>query len=105
MAYDEEFKERVMDLLIPFGEITEKKMFGGYGIFEDGAMFALISGSELYFKADDSNRAGYEVMGSAKFGKMPYFRVPDDVLDDQPALHRMIEEAIAVSRAARLSKG
>ena len=79
MAFDEEFKDRVMDVLIPFGDVTGRKMFGGYGIFEAGAMFALISSDELYFKVDDSNRARYEAMGSAKFGNMPYYRLPPDV--------------------------
>ncbi len=29
--------------LASVGEITSRKMFGGYGIFESGAMFALVN--------------------------------------------------------------
>ena len=104
MAFDEDLKDRVMDLLIPFGDVTERKMFGGCGIFEAGAMFALISGDHLYFKADDSNRPEYEAMNSPQFGNMPYYRVPLDVLDDQPELHRLVEESVAAARAARREK-
>ena len=93
-----------MDLLIPFGDIAERKMFGGLGIFEAGGMFALISGDHLYFQVDDSNRPQYEAMCSAKFGNMPYYRVPLDVLDDQPRLHRLVEESVALARAARQQK-
>jgi len=32
-----EFVER----LLPLGDVSSKKMFGGYGIFEAGTMFAL----------------------------------------------------------------
>jgi DNA transformation protein and related proteins len=104
MAVDEEFKDAVMDLLLPLGDVTEKKMFGGYGIFESGAMFALMSGRAVYFKVDDSNRAQYEEMGSGKYGSMPYYRVPDEVLEDEPKLHRLVEESVALAHAGKKKK-
>ncbi len=56
-------------------------MFGGYGIFQAGKMFALVtSGAELFFKVDDSNRARFVKAKSPQHGKMPYFRVPVLVL-------------------------
>ena len=90
-----------MDLLIPFGDITERKMFGGLGIFEAGGMFALISGDHLYFKVDDSNRPQYEAMGSAKFGNMPYYAIPEDVLADDG---RLLEWADASARLAKTAR-
>ena len=58
-----------------------KKMFGGYGIFQAGKMFALVtSGAELFFKVDDSNRARFTKAKSPQHSKMPYFRVPVPVL-------------------------
>lgn len=101
MAVDEGFKDEVMDLLLPLGDVTARKMFGGYGIFESRAMFALISERALYFKVDDSNRAQYEEMGGGKFGSMPYHRVPDVVLEDQPKLHRLVEDSVALAHAAK----
>jgi DNA transformation protein len=35
----------VIQTLATLGNITAKKMFGGYGIFESGVMFALIDSS------------------------------------------------------------
>jgi len=34
--------DRVIQSLASLGDVAGKKMFGGYGIFESGAMFALI---------------------------------------------------------------
>ena len=51
--------------LSTLGEITTKKMFGGYGIFESGKMFALVdSAGGVYLKADDTNRGRFEEVGS-----------------------------------------
>ncbi|MFC1913339.1 TfoX/Sxy family protein [Chloroflexota bacterium] len=44
-------------------------MFGGYGIFHEGDIFALISGDTLYFKVDDFYRAAYENAGSKPFAR------------------------------------
>ncbi|HJN39537.1 MAG TPA: TfoX/Sxy family protein [Chloroflexota bacterium] len=60
--------------------VTAKKMFGGYGIFESGAMFALLSGRTVYFKVDDTNRAQYEAMDNGRFGLMLY-RVSEAALE------------------------
>jgi len=49
-----------MKLLSPLGSINSKPMFGGLGVFHEDAMFVLISGTGLFFKVDDSNRAAYE---------------------------------------------
>ena len=57
--------ERVVRDLAPMGEVSQRKMFGGYGIFESAVMFALVdSQGEVFFKADDSNRARFENAGA-----------------------------------------
>ena len=76
-----EFAEGLAQRLEPLGEVKTKKMFGGYGIFQAGKMFALVtSGAELFFKVDDSNRARFIKAKSPQHSKMPYFRVPVPVL-------------------------
>ena len=64
MTGDTSYFNHVMDLLAPLGDIQNRAMFGGYGIFHGGDMFALISGSTLYFKVNESNLAVYEKAGS-----------------------------------------
>jgi DNA transformation protein len=105
MPLDRAYVDYVIDLLAPLGGVTGRAMFGGYGIFHEGDMFALISSSSaLYFKADDSNRAAYEEAGSEQFMSMPYFEVPVDVLEDSDALRRWASTAMAVGHATSKKK-
>ena len=88
------FRDRALGLLLPFGPVTARAMFGGYGLYLDGLMFALIAHDVLYFKVDDGNRADYVAAGAGPFtyaGKhrpveMSYYRVPDGVLADPMTL-------------------
>jgi len=82
MAEQSEFMSKVLRLLTPLGEVTSKRMFGGYGVFLEGNMFALVSkNDELFLKADDVNKAAFIERGSKTHGKMPYFSVPPETLD------------------------
>ena len=100
-----ETKEDVLAALIklcaPLGAVTGKAMFGGLGVFCEGSMFALITrAGELYFKADDENRATYEHEGLAKYGKMPYYRAPENVLTGWRVLKPWVSEAYRAAQAA-----
>ena len=35
--------ERAVKAMTPIGDVRSRKMFGGYGIFESSAMFALVN--------------------------------------------------------------
>ena len=88
--------------ILPLGGITHKKMFGGYGVFEEGTMFALItSEGNVHLKADDSNRAQFEDAGAKKHARMPYYQVPEEVLEDEDVLMKWTQESIALSKAAK----
>ena len=43
MAQENEFVSRLLQISVPLGEVQTKSMFGGYGLFFDGAMFALVT--------------------------------------------------------------
>ncbi len=87
--------------LAPLGDIRLRKMFGGHGVFAEDKMFALVdSQGGVYFKVDDTNRDSFEAAGAPKHGRMPYYRVPDAVLSDEPALREWARAAIAVAQAA-----
>ncbi len=104
MAADNSLLDRVMSLLDSIGGIASKPMFGGYGIFHNGDMFALIKGNGLFFKVDDSNRAAYEQAGSKQYKPMPYFQVPDEVLDDHAKLVDWARISISIARASSAKK-
>ncbi len=104
MGVEKSYLDHVTELLAPLGEVSSRAMFGGYGIFHEGDMFALISGSTLYFKVNDSNRAVYEAAGSKQFKPMPYYEVPAEVLEDETALHDWAHASIAVGHATAKKK-
>jgi DNA transformation protein len=85
------FVDSVLDLLLPFGGVSARRMFGAYGIYKDGLMFGLVDGERLYFKADDENRAAFEGVGmepmrfTDKNGKvlsLSYYQAPEAALSN-----------------------
>ncbi len=92
----------MLEALRPAGDISSRSMFGGFGLFESGTMFAIVdSGGRLYFRVDSSTRARYENAGSQKHRPMPYFEVPVDVLDNDSQLLEWAREAAQVAHAAK----
>lgn len=90
--------EGLLDDLVPLGDVTAKKMFGGFGIFESGVMFALVDSEGVAFlRLGDGNADRFD----ARHRKMPYGRVPEDVLSDTDRLLTWAEESLQVARAAK----
>ena len=113
MPPSESYLDYVKDLFSSFGEITIRKMFGGAGVYCDGAIFALIAEDELWFKVDDVTRAEFEAAGlkpfevemNGKVGTMSYYNVPEDIFDDNDELkHWTLMALTASARAKRPAK-
>lgn len=85
-----EFVENLQEVFDLFKPIDSKCMFGGYGIYHDGLMFALVADDVLYLKADkksekyflDSNLPPFEYVKNGKTMKMSYFLAPEEIYDD-----------------------
>ena len=101
MAADPGFHDDVLAILRDLGNVTSKAMFGGYGIWQSGDIFAVISSdSTLYFKADEDTAQRYARAGSAQFMEvMPYWEVPAEVLVDEARLLEWAQEAARVGHA------
>lgn len=94
--------QQIVKALESIGEITSRKMFGGYGIFQNGVMFALVeSDGDLYFKVSESNIKRFEEAGSNRHGKMPYYKVPAKVFDDRASLCEWAKVSIEIARSAK----
>ena len=93
------------DLLADLPGVRARAMFGGYGIYQDEVMFAIIVDDELYFKVNAANRKDYEKLGSKPFtytsrGKtvtMSYWQLPAEVMDDRPKILRWAEKSIRIN--------
>jgi len=78
----------MMQKLELLGNVNSRAMFGGYGIFHEGLMFALIADDTLYFKVDQSNRSMYQEAGSRPFPHgISYWEAPAELLEDDDKLH------------------
>ena len=84
-----EFVDYVVELMAGWAPVTARKMFGGYGLYREGLMFALIAGDQLYFKTDACNEPQFEQAGSHPFVyisqtrtvQMSYWSAPDTSLE------------------------
>lgn len=100
-----EMGEALVKTLSVVGDVNGRKMFGGYGIFIEDAMFAMVSSDgEIHFKVDDSNRAKYEAAGSSQFHKMPYYQLPTAVFQNDDELLAWAKESIAIAQATKKKK-
>ncbi len=61
------FVDSLLDLLIPLGEVTARRMFGGHGIYKDDTMFGLVADDRFYIKTDDENKDAFITQGCEPF--------------------------------------
>ena len=67
MAVSPEYRAYLEDLFQPIEGATFRGMFGGLGVFHDGAMFALVAYERLYFKVDLETKPQFANAGSEPF--------------------------------------
>ncbi|MEL6822930.1 MAG: TfoX/Sxy family protein [Calditrichota bacterium] len=109
MAHKNEFVNYLLDLMEPFGFITAKSMFGGYGIYRDELMFGLVADDTLYLKVDKSSIPEFEEAESEPFTyvkngkpmKMSYWTAPPETLENQDAMLEWAEKAWAAALRAK----
>ncbi len=110
MAVSPGYQSFIIEQLERISLITSKNMFGGVGLYAEGYYFALMAEDRLYFKVDDSNRPDFEAAAMGPFRPygderaMQYYEVPIEVLEDEDALRRWAEKAIAVAQRAKKRK-
>jgi DNA transformation protein len=107
-----DYVDFVLDALADWHTVTGRRMFGGYGLFRQGVMFALIIDETLYFKVDGSTRPAFEQAGSTPFvyyakGKLvalSYWQVPPDLFEDSEQLGQWAQKAWQVALRAQALK-
>lgn len=92
MSITDDQIEFALELFSGIGALTYRKMMGGLSIYSDGVIFAMIHGDErIFLKAagafiETLETAGWERWSyTRKNGKktfMPYWALPDAILDD-----------------------
>ncbi len=100
-----------LDLMQSIGPVVSpsNSMFGGYGFFLDGLMFALMADEVLYLKFDDESEYQFEGLGLEAFSyhknggtlKMSYYQAPEEALENQEQM--MMWASRAYSAAMRVA--
>lgn len=87
-------------------------MFGGYGIYRNDVMFAIIVDDRLYFKTDGVTSKEFTARGLTPFtyvarGKtitMQYYEAPPEVFEEPEATRTWAEQALGTALNAKRGK-
>ena len=83
MASDQSFVDYIVEQIQDAGEVNARKMFGEYGVFSNGKIFALICDNKLFVKPTESGRVFIkDVVEAPPYeGAKPSFLIEDKVED------------------------
>jgi DNA transformation protein len=103
------FIAHILDQLGGLGPVSARSMFGGFGLYLHGVMFALVTEDTLYFKTDARNRDAFEAAGTDPFvyeikGRkvaMSYHEAPAEALENAEALVELARGAYAAAQRAK----
>ena len=101
----------ILDMLGDWGGVSARRMFSGYGLYRQGAMFALIARDTLYLRVDDRSRPDFAAAGSRAFRYrrgssreieiLGYMECPPDILEDVEAMTRWADAALSAALGAK----
>ncbi len=85
--------------------VSTRAMMGGYTLYADGKVFAIVGDDQLWFKGSNELAEWYLSRGSRKFsytkeGKeqgMNYFLVPEEIIEDKKKLNEWLDTALSVA--------
>jgi TfoX/Sxy family transcriptional regulator of competence genes len=81
MASQQEFVDYVIEQIDNAGVITAKKMFGGYHVYSDGKLFALVINNKLFVKITDSGKEFAK--GVTQVPAFPKTKILSFLIEDQ----------------------
>jgi len=98
----------LQDAFSELDNVEVKRMFGGYGFYLEGRIFGFtVEDDTLVFKANDETSAKFKDLGSEQFiytghknkkpTAMPYWSVPESVLEDPKLLAQWARESASLS--------
>jgi DNA transformation protein len=100
---------RATMLAAPRGEVLVKRMFGGFGLYMEGAMFAIVGDGALWLKADAATRDDFERVGAEVFTYMrrdrrvslSFWTVPEGGLENPDAFRPWLDRAVDAARRTK----
>ena len=116
MAANRDCVDYCLELLSGIGTCSARRMFGGWGLAQDGLNLALIAdlgdGEKLWLKADTESQTRFEAEGCQRFGMtmvkkgvpvpvtMGYYSAPIDAMESASAMTPWATLALESARKA-----
>jgi DNA transformation protein len=113
MPNTRDFLDHVVELARGAGRIETRAMFGGHGLYVDGAIVAIVVDDTLYLKTDDLTLPAFEAKSLPAFeyqtkdGRrmaMSYRMAPDEALDGADAMREWLKLAQEAARRAAAAR-
>ena len=98
---DESFKDFILDQLVGLDDVEARRMFGGFGLYQDETFFGIIHKGKVFFKVDDSTVGIYRkhkmksFRPNAKQTLKGYYQVPVEIIEDADVLCLWAKRAIS----------
>jgi DNA transformation protein len=86
----------ILEQIAGAGDVVARKMFGEYGLYCDGKIFALVCGDELFFKPTDAGKryiGDYVEKPPFADAPKPYLLIED--VDDSEWLTGLVQASVA----------
>jgi DNA transformation protein len=102
---DESFKDFVLDQLRGLDYVEARRMFGGYGLYQDETFFGIVHKGRLYFKIDGSTVGAYRkrkmkpFRPTARQTLRSYYQVPLEILENAERLCEWAAQAISCQKS------
>jgi DNA transformation protein and related proteins len=102
-------RDRYLDFVIAelasLGTITSRFMFGGWCLYCDGTVFAIVADGALFLKGGEENIPQFVARGLKPFKPFPdrddvmkYYQAPPEIFEDPEAMREWCGGAIAAGR-------
>lgn len=100
MASQQGTVDFLLDQMAGAGSVNAKKMFGEYGLFYDGKMFAIVADDKLFFKPTDAGRSWISAQGTLQEAPpypqaKPYFLIDGGLWDEREWLTQLVQRTVA----------
>jgi len=96
---DQSFRDFILDQLHALDDIEARRMFGGFGLYQDETFFGIIHKGMLFFKIDESTVGEYRkhkmkpFRPTAKQTLKSYYQVPVEIIEDADRLREWAARA------------
>jgi len=91
MASDKKYLDFIVDQIENAGQITYIKMFGEYGIYSDGKIFALVCDNKLFIKPTEAGRSFIqEVVEAPPYPGAKLSFLIEDKLEDREWISHLV---------------